>query len=77
MIALIHMFESYFLHPRLMASRTELPVFLTFATIIVMEHLLGAWGLIIGVPIVAFILAILGVQDSWRTRCKHQQARQR
>ncbi|WP_195307687.1 AI-2E family transporter [Weissella confusa] len=64
MIALIHMFESYFLHPRLMASRTELPVFLTFATIIVMEHLLGAWGLIIGVPIVAFILAILGVQDA-------------
>jgi len=64
MIAIIHMFESYFLHPRLMASRTELPVFLTFATIIVMEHLLGAWGLIIGVPIVAFILSVLGVQDA-------------
>ena len=64
MIAVIHMFESYFLHPRLMASRTELPVFLTFATIIVMEHLLGAWGLIIGVPIVAFILSVLGVQDA-------------
>ncbi|APS41213.1 membrane protein [Weissella jogaejeotgali] len=64
LIAVIHLFESYFLHPRLMATRTELPIFLTFATIIVMEHLLGAWGLIIGVPIVAFILSILGVQDA-------------
>lgn len=68
LIAVIHMFESYFLHPRLMASRTELPVFFTFATIIVMEHLLGAWGLIIGVPIVAFILSVLGVQDANITR---------
>lgn len=64
LVAVIHLFESYFLHPRLMANRTELPIFLTFATIIVMEHLLGAWGLIIGIPIVAFILSILGVQDA-------------
>jgi predicted PurR-regulated permease PerM len=64
LVAVIHLFESYFLHPRLMATRTELPIFLTFATIIVMEHLLGAWGLIIGVPIVAFILNLLGVQEA-------------
>ncbi|WPQ68339.1 AI-2E family transporter [Weissella paramesenteroides] len=64
LVAVIHLFESYFLHPRLMATRTELPIFLTFATIIVMEHLLGAWGLIIGVPIVAFILNLIGVQEA-------------
>jgi predicted PurR-regulated permease PerM len=64
LIIIIHMFESYFLHPRLMASRTELPVFLTFLTLIVMEHLLGAWGLIVGVPIVAFILNLIGVQHA-------------
>ncbi|KRN31288.1 AI-2E family transporter [Weissella halotolerans] len=62
LITIIHLFEAYFLHPHLMANRTELPVFVTFATLIIMEHLLGAWGLIIGVPIVAFFLNLIGVQ---------------
>lgn len=64
LVILIHAFESYFLHPRLMADRTDLPVFVTFITLIIMESLLGAWGLIIGIPIVAFFLDIFGVQDS-------------
>ncbi|GAK30571.1 transporter [Weissella oryzae SG25] len=62
LIILIHSFESYFLHPRLMAGRTHLPIFVTFVTLIVMERLLGAWGLIVGVPIVSYFLDILGVQ---------------
>jgi len=68
LVILIHAFESYFLHPRLMADRTDLPVFATFITLIIMESLLGAWGLIVGIPIVAFFLDILGVQDSERRR---------
>jgi predicted PurR-regulated permease PerM len=64
LVILIHAFESYFLHPRLMADRTDLPVFVTFITLIIMESLLGAWGLIIGIPIVSFFLDILGVQNS-------------
>lgn len=77
LVAAIHFFESYFLHPRLMANRTELPIFLTFATIIVMEHLLGAWGLIIGIPIVAFILSILGVQDASISKPKEIKTKQK
>jgi len=68
LVIIIHAFESYFLHPRLMADRTDLPVFATFITLIIMESLLGAWGLIVGIPIVAFALDILGVQDSERKR---------
>ena len=64
LVILIHAFESYFLHPRLMADRTDLPVFVTFITLIIMESLLGAWGLMIGIPIVSFFLDVLGVQDS-------------
>ena len=64
LVIIIHAFESYFLHPRLMADRTDLPVFATFITLIIMESLLGAWGLIVGIPIVAFFLDVLGVQDS-------------
>ncbi|TYC50194.1 AI-2E family transporter [Weissella muntiaci] len=62
LIVIIHSFESYFLHPRLMAGRTHLPIFVTFVTLIVMERLLGAWGLIVGVPIVSFFLDVFGVQ---------------
>ncbi|MFB9768848.1 AI-2E family transporter [Lactiplantibacillus modestisalitolerans] len=64
LVIIIHAFESYFLHPRLMADRTDLPVFVTFITLIIMESLLGAWGLIIGIPIVAFFLDVFDVQSS-------------
>jgi len=60
-ILIIHTFEAYFLHPKLMATRSELPIFVTFASLIVMERLLGAWGLILGVPIVSFFLDVLNV----------------
>ncbi|MCM0583285.1 AI-2E family transporter [Weissella diestrammenae] len=60
-ILIIHTFEAYFLHPKLMASRSELPIFVTFAALIIMERLLGAWGLILGVPIVSFLLDVLNV----------------
>ncbi|MCG0575628.1 AI-2E family transporter [Lactiplantibacillus plantarum] len=75
LVILIHAFESYFLHPRLMADRTDLPVFVTFITLIIMESLLGAWGLIIGIPIVSFFLDILGVQNSEPRRVTSQIAK--
>lgn len=61
LVALIHMFESYFLHPRLMANATNLPIFVTFITLIVSEQIFGAWGLIVGVPLVAFFLQVFDV----------------
>lgn len=60
-ILIIHAFEAYILHPKLMATRSELPVFVTFISLIVMERVLGPWGLILGVPIVAFFLDIIKV----------------
>ncbi|AVI93599.1 AI-2E family transporter [Oenococcus oeni] len=64
LVVVIHLFESYFLHPRLMAGRTDLPVFVAFITLIIMSELLGGWGLIVGLPIVSFFLDILGVHSS-------------
>ncbi|QIL51045.1 AI-2E family transporter [Weissella coleopterorum] len=60
-ILVIHTFEAYVLHPKLMASRSDLPVFVTFISLIVMERILGPWGLILGVPIVAFFLDVFDV----------------
>ncbi|WP_367295156.1 AI-2E family transporter [Levilactobacillus yonginensis] len=62
LIVLIHLFESYFLHPRLMANATNLPIFVTFITLIVSEQIFGAWGLLVGVPLVAFLLDVFDVQ---------------
>lgn len=61
LVIVIHFFESYFLHPRLMATATDLPIFVTFMTLIVSEQLLGTWGLLVGLPIVAFFLDLVGV----------------
>ncbi|CAJ1227950.1 AI-2E family transporter [Levilactobacillus zymae] len=62
LVILVHLFESYFLHPRLMANATNLPIFVTFITLIVSEQIFGTWGLIVGVPLVAFFLKVFDVQ---------------
>jgi predicted PurR-regulated permease PerM len=68
MIMVIHAFESYFLNPRLMSSKTKLPMFYTFVILIFSEHFFGIWGLIIGVPIFVFLLDILDVSYAETTK---------
>lgn len=61
MIVLIHAFESYLLNPKLMSNKTNLPMFFTFVILVVSEHFMGAWGLLLGIPIVIFVLDMFGV----------------
>lgn len=61
-IALIHALEAYVLNPRLMASKTHLPIFYTFVVLIFSEHFFGVWGLIVGIPSFVFLLDILEVK---------------
>lgn len=58
----IHALETYVLNPKLMSSRTHLPIFVTFVVLLVSEQLLGTWGLVVGIPIFTFFLDVLGVQ---------------
>ncbi|MDO7904885.1 AI-2E family transporter [Paenibacillus sp. JX-17] len=60
-IIVIHALESYLLNPKLMSSKTQLPIFYTFIILIFSQHYLGVWGLIIGIPIFMFVLDILDV----------------
>ncbi|MED1106893.1 AI-2E family transporter [Bacillus paramycoides] len=62
-ITVIHALESYFLNPKFMSAKTNLPVFYTFMILIFSEHFLGIWGLIIGIPIFIFLLDILDVTN--------------
>lgn len=62
MIAVVHALEAYVLNPKLMSSKTNLPVFYTFIVLIFSEHFFGVWGLILGIPVFVFILDVLGVK---------------
>ncbi|MGR3742412.1 AI-2E family transporter [Companilactobacillus sp. DQM5] len=62
MIIVIHAFETYFLNPKFMSSKTHLPMFFTFIILLISEKFIGPWGLIIGIPIFTFLLDILGVK---------------
>ncbi|SMF29407.1 AI-2E family transporter [Paenibacillus barengoltzii] len=61
MVALVHAVETYFLNPKFMSNKTHLPIFFTFLILLVSEHFLGVWGLIVGVPIFIFLLDIVEV----------------
>lgn len=63
LVVILHAIESYILNPKLMSQKTKLPVFYTFVVLIVSEHILGIWGLIIGIPIFIFILDVLEVKN--------------
>ncbi|MFK2824613.1 AI-2E family transporter [Bacillus sp. B190/17] len=62
-IAIIHAIEAYILNPKLMSSKTDLPVFYTFIVLLFSEHFFGVWGLIIGIPVFVFLLDVLEVTN--------------
>lgn len=62
LIAVLHALESYVLNPRFMADKTELPVFIVFITLLISEHFMGVWGLLLGVPLLMFILDLLNIK---------------
>ncbi|KGE19730.1 AI-2E family transporter [Paenibacillus wynnii] len=62
MIAVLHVMEGYFLNPKLMSSKMNLPMFYTFIVLLFSEHYLGVWGLILGIPIFVFFLDILEIK---------------
>ncbi|MEH7096916.1 AI-2E family transporter [Neobacillus vireti] len=62
MIAGLHAIESYVLNPRLMSHETKVPMFITFITLTISEHFLGIWGLLLGIPLLMFLLDLFGVK---------------
>ncbi|MGP7816366.1 AI-2E family transporter [Niallia sp. 01092] len=68
LIMIIHGIEAYILNPKLMSSKTDLPVFFTFIVLIFSEHFFGIWGLIVGIPVFIFLLDILQVKNGPQRR---------
>lgn len=69
-VAVVHAVEAYVLNPKLMSSKTNLPVFYTFIVLIFSEHFFGVWGLILGIPVFVFLLDILDVKNEKVKRIK-------
>lgn len=63
MVALLHAMESYILNPKIMSIKTHLPVFYTFLILLISEHIMGVWGLIIGIPIFVFVMDLICSKD--------------
>ncbi|MBL4934101.1 AI-2E family transporter [Clostridium paridis] len=64
MIIALHMLESYILNPKIMSTAVNLPIFITFAVLILSEHFIGPWGMIIGIPIFVFLIELVSGEDS-------------
>ena len=60
-VVVLHSLESYVLNPKFMSDKTDLPVFLVFIILIVSEHFMGLWGLLIGIPLFIFALDLLKI----------------
>lgn len=60
-IAFLHAFEAYFLNPKLMSRKTKLPVSFVFLILLIAEHYMGVWGLLVGVPVFIFLMTAFKV----------------
>jgi predicted PurR-regulated permease PerM len=72
MIAVIHAIEAYVLNPKLMSDKTALPMSLVFIILLVAEHYMQVWGLLIGVPLFIFLLNIFEVD--YTKAFKHERS---
>lgn len=55
-VAFIHAVEAYMLNPLIYGRHLRLHPVATLVILVVAEHLVGVWGLLLGVPIAAFVL---------------------
>ncbi|MHC0038892.1 AI-2E family transporter [Pseudoneobacillus sp. C159] len=60
-IFIVHAVENYFLNPKLYSIKMKLPIFFTFSILFIAEHMMGVWGLLLGIPLFMFGLDMLKV----------------
>lgn len=55
MILGVHALEAYVLNPRIMGDHLKIHPFTVLLTLLIGEHFLGLWGVLLGVPIITYI----------------------
>ena len=56
MVACIHVIEAYGLNPAIYSAHLTLHPLLVLTVLVVAEHSLGVWGLLLAVPLTVFVL---------------------
>ncbi|DBB06832.1 TPA: hypothetical protein ACH3X3_009492 [Trebouxia sp. C0006] len=56
MVTGIHFVEAYLLNPAIYSAHLKLHPLLVISTLVVAEHSLGVWGLLLAVPLTVFAL---------------------
>jgi predicted PurR-regulated permease PerM len=63
-VTIIHMIEAYILNPRIYGARLRMNPVLVLAILVISNHLFGVWGLILGVPVVNYLVHVIRSKGS-------------
>jgi predicted PurR-regulated permease PerM len=63
-VTIIHMIEAYILNPRIYGARLRMNPVLVLAILVISNHLFGIWGLILGVPVVNYLVHVIRSKGS-------------
>ncbi|MFP6739806.1 MAG: AI-2E family transporter, partial [Planctomycetota bacterium] len=55
-ILVIHLIEAWILNPKILGDMLHLHPVMVLAILAVGEHFFGVWGLLLGVPVIVYIL---------------------
>ncbi len=69
-VTIIHMIEAYILNPRIYGARLRMNPVLVLAILVISNHLFGVWGLILGVPVVNYLVHVIrskGTKVEWES----------
>jgi predicted PurR-regulated permease PerM len=59
MVLIIHFIETSFLNPKILGDMLHLHPVLVLAILAISEHFFGVWGLLLGIPIVVYIIRFI------------------
>ena len=59
MVVFVHFIEAYGLNPAIYSAHLKLHPLLVLAVLVVAEHSLGIWGLLLAVPLTVFTVDLL------------------
>ena len=62
LLCVVDLLESYVFKPKLMSDGVDIPIVLIFLGLAIGEHYMGIWGLIIGIPLLVFLLNLTDKQ---------------
>lgn len=65
MITGVHFVEAYGLNPAIYSAHLKLHPLLVLSALVVAEHSLGVWGLLLAVPMTVFALDYLICESGW------------